>query len=203
MAKKRKTPVYTRPRTDLTGQDFGRWHVLSWDGCKPVTCGGVTRTRSFWACVCVCGTLKSFPQDELKDAGSCGCLKSEKLRAKTGVNHAGWKGHGGISGTLWYAIQKDALRRGIPFEIGIDYAWAVFKKQKANCTLTGLALTLTGEGKGRGTASLDRIDNTKGYVAGNVQWLHKDINIMKHTHTTKRFLELCALVCNFQRRTHD
>lgn len=188
---------YKRPRKNLVGEDFGRWRVVAWEGCKPVVRSGVTRTFSFWLCECVCGKRRSIPQDELRkksDDASCGCLRVEKLRAQSGANHRAWKGHGGINGTLWYAIQKDALRRSIPFEIGIAYAWELFRKQKAKCKLTGLPLTLTGEGKGRGTASLDRIDNTRGYVEGNVQWLHKDINIMKHTHTTARFLELCRLV---------
>lgn len=193
----RKPFQYKKPRKSLLNQDFGRWHVLSWDGCKPVTENGVTRTRSFWVCRCACGTEKSIQQAALlkpKGTRSCGCAKSDKLRADTGILHRAWKGHGGISGTLWYSIQKDALRRKIPFEIGIEYAWTVFTKQKAKCCLTGLSLTMTGESKGRGTASLDRIDNTLGYVEGNVQWLHKDINRMKHVHTVKRFTELCRLV---------
>lgn len=189
---------YKKPRNNLLGRTFGRWHVVAWEGCKPCSEGGVTRTRSFWLCRCVCGTERSVRQETLlKPKGnsqSCGCLKQDKMRANIGMKHRGWKGYGGISGSFWYTIQKDALRRGIPFEIGIKHAWHVFRAQKARCCLTGEALTLTGEGRGRGTASLDRIDSTLGYVEGNVQWLHKDINIMKHVHTTERFLELCRMV---------
>ena len=34
----------------------------------------------------------------------------------------------------------------------------------------------------KGTASLDRIDSTKGYVRGNIQWVHKDINWFKRDY---------------------
>lgn len=50
---------------------------------------------------------------------------------------------------------------------------------------------------GRGsttTASLDRIDSSSGYGLENIQWLHKDINIMKNVHSQDYFLSLCKKV---------
>lgn len=44
------------------------------------------------------------------------------------------------------------------------------------------------------TASLDRIDSGKGYEVGNVQWLHKDVNMMKRHYSTDYFKHLCRLV---------
>jgi hypothetical protein len=44
------------------------------------------------------------------------------------------------------------------------------------------------------TASLDRIDNNKGYTKDNIQWLHKNINLMKHCFDQKYFIELCNLI---------
>ena len=44
------------------------------------------------------------------------------------------------------------------------------------------------------TASLDRIDSGKGYIVGNVQWLHKDINKMKLHHNQEYFIKLCKMV---------
>jgi len=44
------------------------------------------------------------------------------------------------------------------------------------------------------TASLDRINNDLGYIEGNVQWVHKDVNRMKWAFTQDRFLELCCLI---------
>lgn len=45
-----------------------------------------------------------------------------------------------------------------------------------------------------GTASLDRIDSTKGYVEENVQWVHKDVNFMKSNLTEQRFKELISKI---------
>ena len=46
------------------------------------------------------------------------------------------------------------------------------------------------------TASLDRIDSNKGYIKGNVQWVHKDVNTMKMDHTQEEFIKICTMVAN-------
>lgn len=43
-------------------------------------------------------------------------------------------------------------------------------------------------------ASLDRIDSDKGYIEGNVQWLHKWVNLMKSDFTQDEFLNYCRLI---------
>ena len=44
------------------------------------------------------------------------------------------------------------------------------------------------------TASLDRIDSTKGYFIENVQWVHKYVNIMKWHTANQEFIEWCKLI---------
>lgn len=44
------------------------------------------------------------------------------------------------------------------------------------------------------TASLDRIDSTKGYTLDNIQWVHKHINVMKMDLDQEYFIKLCKLV---------
>jgi hypothetical protein len=44
------------------------------------------------------------------------------------------------------------------------------------------------------TASLDRIDNSQGYINGNIQWVHKIINRIKMDLNTSYFVELCKKV---------
>ena len=45
-------------------------------------------------------------------------------------------------------------------------------------------------------ASLDRIDNTKGYEIGNIQWVHKDVNWMKHDFDQSYYIQTCKMVAN-------
>ena len=41
---------------------------------------------------------------------------------------------------------------------------------------------------------MDRIDSTKGYIKGNVQWVHKTVNIMKNTFDNTLFINLCKKI---------
>lgn len=46
--------------------------------------------------------------------------------------------------------------------------------------------------------SLDRIDSNKGYVEGNVQWVHKDVNMMKQSYSNERFIGICCMIALHQ-----
>ena len=84
--------------------------------------------------------------------------------------------------------------------IDIKYAWELFLLQNNECAITGMKLELPKNRKERGTASLDRIDSSKGYVEGNVQRTHKHINMMKSNHEYAYFLQLCEAVVKYDRR---
>lgn len=171
-------------REDLTGQKFGRWTAMQY----------VEGRLHSYRCVCECGGEKIVPAGALKSgkSRSCGCLRS-------GKNSAKWTGYEDLSGAYWYAVQKDAAKRGHEFAITREYAWDLFVEQDKRCSLSGLPLTMVRHSKG-GDASLDRIDSSVGYIVGNVQWLHKDINRMKHAHDTDYFLTLCKKVVSCQRK---
>lgn len=36
-----------------------------------------------------------------------------------------------------------------------------------------------------------------GYIKGNLQWLHKEVNMMKHTKSQEYFIQLCQEVTNY------
>lgn len=51
------------------------------------------------------------------------------------------------------------------------------------------------------TASLDRIDSTKGYLSGNVQWVHVSVNRMKNSFSQNEFIATCTEVAEWARIT--
>ena len=149
-----------------------------------------------WQCHCACGNEIQVNTRHLNRAKhtvrSCGCLK--KL---SGKDHKDWKGVGEISGKWWCAHVarefKQKSRAAIAIEISREYAWELFIEQDGRCALSKIPLVLSNRFSCN-TASLDRIDSTQGYIVGNVQWLHKDINMMKRTYNQEYFVELCGLV---------
>ena len=101
----------------------------------------------------------------------------------------------GIFYTVFAEIKYKAAKRKIEFAITIEYIGDLFEKQNGICNLTGEKLTLKETIKDISqTASLDRIDSTKGYIEGNVQWIHKAVNRMKSNLPEKQFIELCEKI---------
>lgn len=174
---------------DLTGKTFGRLTVL-----KRVENKGISKC---WECVCVCGIIKNIRATSLISGGtkSCGCLFKECAENKKilleNLNFR-WKGYEEIAGNFWSHIKKHAVNRNYSFEITIKDAWNVFIRQNKKCALSNIDLIM--KGSTYRTASLDRIDNTKGYTIDNIQWVHKDINIMKNDHNQDYFIDLCKKV---------
>lgn len=77
-----------------------------------------------------------------------------------------------------------AKTRNIPVEVDFDYVASLFTD---TCRLSGLPID-------KRSGSIDRIDSSKGYIEGNIQWVHKDVNKMKNNLPQDRFVELCKLI---------
>lgn len=164
----------------LVGQKFGKLTVTERAFMKNKT--------SYWKCLCECGTEVVVKRSHLgkHHVGSCGCLLHRKGKA-----HPNWDGCGEISGSIFSRIQTHAKRRKIEFDVAIDYLWDLFQEQKGKCALSAVDLVLPKHQLIDCTASLDRIDSSIGYVEGNVQWVHKDVNFMKQQFEQHYFIEMC------------
>lgn len=88
------------------------------------------------------------------------------------------------------SIKSKAERRHIEFNLTMEYLWNLYLKQNQKCAITGDFLESIKK------ASLDRIDSSKGYVNGNVQWVTKQANISKHVMTMDELKEFCRKVLN-------
>ncbi len=138
-----------------------------------------------------CGKIyeKKSLQLRNKRTQSCGCLYK---RQNSGSPN--WRGVGEISSTTISHYKINAKRRGIEFLITGEYMWRLFLLQDRKCALSGLKLCFGRRGRDENTASLDRVDSSKPYQIGNVQWLHKHVNMMKLDHDQKYFIKLCKLI---------
>jgi len=91
-----------------------------------------------------------------------------------------------------------AKERGLDFEVTKEEVFQLFEAQGRRCSLSGVSITLAStyedHRNGGTTASLDRIDSSKGYILGNVQWVHVAINMMKGPLTDEDFVRWCRKV---------
>lgn len=175
------------------GQKFGKLTVL-----EKVPTKFKTHKTTYWLCLCECGAKTEVARSNLKTTGkggvkSCGCLIYRRRE-----NSPFWTGTGEISNTLISKIKHNAKRRKVQFSVDTQYLWDLFIKQNRKCALSGLPIAFSqchnDLHTSKFTASLDRIDSRDGYVVGNVQWVHKDINMMKQRYSVDYFIEMCQHV---------
>jgi len=74
--------------------------------------------------------------------------------------------------------------------------WKLAVSQDKKCSLTGETLIFVSDQRYQknSNASLDRIDSSKGYVSGNIQWVTKNANIAKQKMPQEEFVGVCRAV---------
>lgn len=183
----------SRKIPDLVGKRYGKLVVIKLLSSK--------RDGSrIWLCQCDCGNTKEVTTRHLnrnpvtnKVIRSCGCLNHLK-----GPDSPHWNGVGEISGQ-WFCAHitrenSQTARVKVPVTVTKEYLWELFIKQERKCALSGIPIIIANGNKG--TASVDRINNSLGYVFGNVQFVHKNINFMKGKFDQDYFVSMCKLIAN-------
>lgn len=144
-----------------------------------------------WLFKCECGNEKIMSLTSVKTGKSvtCGCSKYRK-----GVDRTNYAGEvGNISFALYKRLIHEAKKREIEFSVSPEYLNNLLILQNFYCALSNVPIYLNKNVsyEGKGTASLDRIDSSKGYIEGNVWWVHKDINWMKSVLSVKLLQDYC------------
>lgn len=175
------------------GSQVGNWKVIS---------EKFKKNKIYWnTCECICGKIvpvRNWWLNHTKSK-SCGCSNTKgRFKAKC---------VGDLSASYYSSFKYNRTSKNIYFSVDItmDYLWELFLLQDNRCAISGITITLnprwSEQNKGRVTkiiqsASIDRIDNIKGYEIGNVQWVHKDINMMKGSMKESDFIMFCKEVSN-------
>jgi hypothetical protein len=176
-------------RCNLLGKRFGYGIVIAFAGYYYKGC--ISKRRCVvWKLRCDCGNEYETISEYLTNGNcsSCGCMKKNFHNVP---NMSNGRTKATIS-VYFKNIQQNAKRRGYDFCMTQNELLDLFYKQNSKCALSNE--TISFENK---TASLDRIDNTKGYSIDNVQWVHRTINFMKNTLLQQDFIQWCHKVSNF------
>jgi hypothetical protein len=166
---------------DMTGNKIGSLTVVKRAKSK--------NKLAMWECQCKCGNVCVCRGADLRQGKikTCGC--------RMGVeNRRNWKGYGEIPKKYWSSLINNANQRGKKFDITIKQINDLFLEQDKKCALSGRVIAFEDK-----SASLDRVDNTKGYSIDNVQWLHKDVNKAKVNFTQEDFTLLCEQIADYRR----
>lgn len=155
--------------------------------------------KTYWTCCCgnqFCRTFEGLFRHKQNK-----CLKCSPRGGKKGILSARFTGYGEITGAYIAQVKVHAKNRNLSYKVSLKYLWNLFLDQNKKCALTGLDINFAFQSDNfKSNASLDRIDSSKGYIEGNVQWVHKDINIMKFDFTQEEYIKMCCLVADKYRK---
>lgn len=134
---------------------------------------------------CDCGNIFTTPSHLFGTTKTCRkCYDSQK-----GSKHPSYKGTKHISQTYFSQVKLNAHKRHLKFDLTIDDLDKLIQSQNFKCYLSGMEISINDK-----TASLDRIDSSKGYIKNNVAWCHKDINRIKSNFSNEYFIDICTNV---------
>lgn len=177
------------------GMIIGNWEVLSEDikdsnsktnraylqYCRCTRCG-----NEAW--VCLMNMKRISPTKCSKCKNSKILLEDGKVDYNYVIKDYYYKRH----------IERNLKRRNkvgtLAFDITPEYILELFEKQSRRCALSGLSLDIKVVKSDDLVLSLDRIDSNLGYVEDNVQWVHKDINMMKQSYSNEYFKQMCCKI---------
>jgi hypothetical protein len=184
---------------DWTGKVVNHYTVLG--RSEKVYYGSSNRFYWTWLVQCQCGSIKHIHSGHIVSGVVKGCNDCIGRRSRGPSSH-NWKGGKHVSAYYFTKVLHSAQKRNIAVEVTLDCLDALFEKQNGMCALTGLPLQFGLNGHDC-TASLDRKDSHVPYVECNVQWVHKDVNLMKMQLSESRLFELCSLIVTKQRGVNE
>jgi hypothetical protein len=86
-------------------------------------------------------------------------------------------------------------KRKHDYDITLQDLLDLWNEQKGICVYSGVKLVHPNEnGNNLNTASLDRIDSTKGYVKGNLQFISIMCNYAKNNSTNEQMIEFLNII---------
>lgn len=175
-------------------QKYGKYKIVS----NEIKLNGEAQVL----CECDCGKSNYVSCYTLLNGKSKGCLECNNSRPKD--KNPSWLGFENISGKYYGRIKRNALKRKIHFDVSIEYFNELLIEQNFKCNLSGVDISFSSSKKDNyaASASIDRIDSNKGYIVGNLQWIHKDINFMKNNFDQNYFLDMCQKI-TYERKKRE
>lgn len=175
-------------KSDLTGKKYGRLTVIEDLGALP-------NGWRLWGCLCKCGRKKAVRSRELYrgHTNSCGCLWYENIISRAGMNKM--KNGESAFNCLLGSYKRSARLRKYSWELTRDEFKELTSQNCYYCGQEPSNVVYERKGYTNGgykSNGVDRIDNTKGYVVGNVRPCCKQCNLAKNTLNEDEFYRWIA-----------
>jgi len=106
-------------------------------------------------------------------------------------------------------FMRKARNRKHEYDIDLPYLKTLWEEQDGRCAISGIKMALPPSGRAWERLgndpykpSLDRIDSSKGYFKGNVQFVCNMANLCKSNWTDQQVIEFCVLTTQHNQRNN-
>ena len=144
---------------------------------------------------------------------SCACIKrnEENSPIENYKNFGGKIGKGvpndEYSPFRWYVLRGEyrCKKRNYDCNLTVEYLKQLWDSQNGTCPFTGWKIVLPKnttkpwKNQSPNNASIDRIDNSKGYIEGNVRFIAYMANIARQCFVDEQLIEFCKAVAENQK----
>ena len=167
------------PLKDLTGQKVCRLTIVKRLPNEKIH----GHWQVMWECVCDCGNKRVVPAHEINrgHAKSCGCLRHEGLNRKYEKGIAAFH-------QAYSSLKTGARIRGYELSISLEEFGSLVRQNCYYCGAPPQNIRKSSKGNGSFVYNgIDRIDNSRGYVSGNVVACCKKCNFAKRDMSQEEF----------------
>jgi hypothetical protein len=119
----------------------------------------------------ICGVVKHRSQFDKRHGRVCRKCLSDRMK---------FKRSGSIKMSLNHKLTKAKGRKKFSVDINVEYLLELWDFQKGLCAVTKIPMITTDTDSDLGV-SIDRLDNDKGYIVGNVRLTCARVNLMRNT----------------------
>ena len=104
--------------------------------------------------------------------------------------------------TRFYAARERAKKKGLDFDLTIEFLKELWEKQDGKCAITKLPMTfLNDNGRVYTNVSIDQIEPNAGYIKKNIQLVCMAVNQLKSDLTMNEVLTICkSIVENYNEK---
>lgn len=156
------------------------------------------RAKKMYSYKCVdCGnTFKRTALIAKNKEYRCIHCAQHKIMSEHGGNTVNYTGTKNFAGRTYSTWRTSAKRRGYVWELTKDMLEKQYKDQNGICALSGIKMEPMKKSPYR--PSIDRIDSSNGYVAGNCQFVCSMVNVMKNKFNEENFVRVCGLISAYK-----
>ena len=98
---------------------------------------------------------------------------------------------------LMHRVRRRSVYKKMDFDIDKEFLVELYKKQKGMCAISNEPMTMVrGEGDIYENMSIDRIDNSKGYIKTNVRLVCRAVNHMRADMSDRELHLWCRKISN-------